>query len=536
MRSLLILLLLLVLATEGEINRDFTSECQDLGGVLVFAQVAPDTPHLVWKYEIPHTNLVTSCIGVSNRIVQLASNGVVCLDEDGREVWKFEEGGCAIILEDKVLIGDGDDLYCLSLEDGSIIWKEETAIASGSPVEAEDQACFASVRPDIVFVSPPSVEILDRLFGFLFGCKECMMSCHNVQTGEQLWTYHEKRDIRSISYNQGRFIVLLKGGGVYSLDVKTREKVWHLSSGKPHGRPSINGNEIAFVDDSFVYCLDNETGGLFWKFPITEGLSPEMTRGLVFVHSSDGFLYCIDEYTGELVWKASTWLDNPQELWTNIPSPPVFADGKVFVGSSDTNIYCFDAETGTLLWKYALGGPIVTSPAVIEGNVYVSCFDGSLYAFGIDPETYFQKAQNYVEKKNFEDAEKYCMKAREWYLRKGDPDGVVACDEFMEVLREKIREYSLIEESVNQAQHYFDEGNEALLRKRFGDALEFYDLSRALYEGIHNEDGAQRCYQRIDYIKARDLAEKTDFSLFFVIIAVILACIVMILLRTKQNS
>ena len=34
----------------------------------------------------------------------------------------------------------------------------------------------------------------------------------------------------------------------------------------------------------------------------------------------------------------------------------------------------------TLLWKYTTGGPVDSSPAVVNGVVYVGCYDGSLYA------------------------------------------------------------------------------------------------------------------------------------------------------------
>lgn len=499
---------------------------------------APDTAFFLWKSEISTMNLVTSPLVGSERIVQPAYNLLVCLDTNGQEMWRFEERfGCVALAENKVVVGRGADLYCLDLEDGSILWEAETAIASGSPTVTEDSICLASITPDRIFIDPLWARISQYLKELLHGCEECEISCHDLQTGEQTWTYHEDKDIRSVSYIQGRFIVLLKKGEIYSLDMETKEKLWHFASEeKAHGHPSIDKHQIAFVDNSFVYCLDSETGYLFWKFPVVEGSSPEIAYGLVFVHSSDGFLYCIDEFTGELAWKASTWLDTPQELWANFQSSPVSADGKVFVGSTDKNIYCFDAETGTLLWKYSLGGAIVVSPAVIGGNLYVPCVDGNLYAFGIDPETDFQKAQGYMGERDFENAEKYCTKAREWYLHKGDLDEVAICDEFMEILKGKIQEYSVIEESDKQAQEYFDQGNEALLWKRFDDALEFYDLSRTSYEGMHDEPGIEKCNQRINYIKGKTQSQNSAIFFFYAIIPVALACIIVILLSMKRNG
>jgi outer membrane protein assembly factor BamB len=41
------------------------------------------------------------------------------------------------------------------------------------------------------------------------------------------------------------------------------------------------------------------------------------------------------------------------------------------VGSDDHNVYALDASTGLKIWNYTLGGPVDSSPAVVNGTVYV---------------------------------------------------------------------------------------------------------------------------------------------------------------------
>jgi outer membrane protein assembly factor BamB len=53
----------------------------------------------------------------------------------------------------------------------------------------------------------------------------------------------------------------------------------------------------------------------------------------------------------------------------------------VYVGSDDTKLYAFDAKTGAQLWSAATGGPVVSSPAIVDGVVYVGSDDTKLYAF-----------------------------------------------------------------------------------------------------------------------------------------------------------
>ncbi|GAG38797.1 unnamed protein product, partial [marine sediment metagenome] len=51
-------------------------------------------------------------------------------------------------------------------------------------------------------------------------------------------------------------------------------------------------------------------------------------------------------------------------------------------GSSDNNLYALEAKSGELLWKYLTGADINSSPAVVEGTVYVGSYDNSLCAVG----------------------------------------------------------------------------------------------------------------------------------------------------------
>ena len=67
-------------------------------------------------------------------------------------------------------------------------------------------------------------------------------------------------------------------------------------------------------------------------------------------------------------------------LWTyttndQIVSSPAVVDGKVYVGSKDNNVYCFNAATGVLLWQYNTTHLVCSSPAVSDNRVYVGTND-----------------------------------------------------------------------------------------------------------------------------------------------------------------
>jgi outer membrane protein assembly factor BamB len=68
-------------------------------------------------------------------------------------------------------------------------------------------------------------------------------------------------------------------------------------------------------------------------------------------------------------------------------SSPAAVNGMVFVGSYDHRLYAFDERDGSLLWTPtwadSLPRGLNSSPAVANGHIYIGCRDGRVYAFGI---------------------------------------------------------------------------------------------------------------------------------------------------------
>jgi hypothetical protein len=46
-------------------------------------------------------------------------------------------------------------------------------------------------------------------------------------------------------------------------------------------------------------------------------------------------------------------------------------------------VYALDTATGAVLWSFTTGSLVLSSPAVVNGVVYVSSFDGNVYALGL---------------------------------------------------------------------------------------------------------------------------------------------------------
>ena len=82
----------------------------------------------------------------------------------------------------------------------------------------------------------------------------------------------------------------------------------------------------------------------------------------------------------------STTPDTNETPWnyrtgSYVTSSPAVVDGMVFVGSGDNNVYALNATTGTQIWNYTTNGPVNwASPAVAGGLTYVGSNDQNVYA------------------------------------------------------------------------------------------------------------------------------------------------------------
>ena len=67
-------------------------------------------------------------------------------------------------------------------------------------------------------------------------------------------------------------------------------------------------------------------------------------------------------------------------------SSPAVIQGIVYIGSGDGNFYAIKGTDGTILWNYTInstpGNFVYSSPAYDHGALYIGSCDNNLYAFG----------------------------------------------------------------------------------------------------------------------------------------------------------
>ena len=129
--------------------------------------------------------------------------------------------------------------------------------------------------------------------------------------------------------------------------------------------------------DGTFYCIDAATGRKLWSYQ-TDGeidSSANFHAGRVLFGSQDTFLYCLDAVSGKLVWK----YQNPDQ----IRCFPSVADDRGFVAGCDGRLHVIDLKNGASVGEVKIDSPTGSSPAVMDGTVFVGTEGHSFFA--IDP-------------------------------------------------------------------------------------------------------------------------------------------------------
>lgn len=246
------------------------------------------------------------------------------------------------------------------------------------------------------------------------------------------WTYPSGEERSSLQYyaapsvSEGRVVFGDYGQATSLINPRQIVSVYGLSD--PPGAPSdwtnstlaqdkiiapplqVGDSVFVATGDSQLFALDATNGQALWDLPF-EAENPiwgpmAYADGHVYVASMDGNIYAVnaDSGTQDGVWQTGSsfpggltlvddtiyagGLDNSlhafdrnspgtAEIWiftaeTGIWGAPIVVDGQVFFGDMNGNVYAVNADTGTSIWNVAGVGPIVTSPAISDGVIYVA--------------------------------------------------------------------------------------------------------------------------------------------------------------------
>ncbi len=112
----------------------------------------------------------------------------------------------------------------------------------------------------------------------------------------------------------------------------------------------------------------------------TRGLAMGSHRLRIRMTAPDGEVYQRDESFGVEQLNGQPKQDWAFEAGDAVQSSPAFVDGTLYISSLDGKLTALDAATGKRRWTASAHGPILSTPVVVAGTVYAGSVDHHLYA------------------------------------------------------------------------------------------------------------------------------------------------------------
>jgi outer membrane protein assembly factor BamB len=157
-----------------------------------------------------------------------------------------------------------------------------------------------------------------------------------------------------------------------------------ISSGQPLATPAVAEGKV-FIGGGLTsrdfFALDAETGDTRWHYPTADNgpTSPTVYSGYLTFSTESCELEVLTT-NGERVWK--------KLLGSPLISQPAVADGQVIASFpvSETNgpqqyLASFALKTGNEQWRQKIAGEVIAAPVIENRHVLVATVDGGLHCF-----------------------------------------------------------------------------------------------------------------------------------------------------------
>jgi outer membrane protein assembly factor BamB len=343
---------------------------QQLGLVNAISVADPTNPVLAWTYEATAVSEIQG-YGDGKLFIGTTANTLYALNaSSGEFLWEGRKSG---VVQQHGLYYEGNFYHAASSQ-AVTCWDGDTG-----EVNFEFDASVLGERAYFAYRGAAG-------YGRYFDCAipndpHGWVISVDAETGDLLW---KQPAYYNIAYNT----VAVGGGKVYC-------SICDQSPGSVTAGLVMPGYAFA--------CFDAYTGTRLWAIPGLNVATPSIGYGNLYFYTG-GTLYCIGDsdtadwefgYLGNLEQeRVAVGGTGPEDLSTptwvyatdgKIASSPAIVDGKVYIGSDDHNLYCLDAYTGEKIWSFETDYWVGASPAVVGGRVYTGADDGNFYC--LDAET-----------------------------------------------------------------------------------------------------------------------------------------------------
>ena len=280
----------------------------------------------------------------------------------GHLIWQQNTGGSVfsspVLANGIVYVGStGGNLLALDAQTGAIHWQHPIGqfLNDATPV----------VVGRVVFV----------------GANRSWIYALDATNGQQLWAANLQEVIKAAPTYADGIVLVNSSNSTSALDARTGLLRWRFREygfGWPTtASPTVQGQMVYVAQGkkTVVYALNLGTGRQIWAYNAGDRLisTPLVVGQHVIIGTWKGKLEVVDAANGAQIWHFNINEALPRGMPVDgIAGSLAANENTVFVGTYNGNIVAVNTATGTLRWAHLIEAPVLGTPVVEGGTLYVS--------------------------------------------------------------------------------------------------------------------------------------------------------------------
>ncbi|HCG27727.1 MAG TPA: hypothetical protein DE060_06895 [Lentisphaeria bacterium] len=364
------------------------------------AETIPSSPkELLWShptgntfhhYPVPSVHGDKLFLGLSAGNRDKTSGGVLCLDRmTGKQLWRVQQG-----VNVSSAVTDGKAVYALTNE-GELLTLD---CADGRLLRKQTPE-FGTLKESHAYwrlVQVPMRLVNGKLLIHLFRNGAGYLQYFDPVTGKALWEkpvflgFGERANAFNVADGRIYFI----GTGCYgALDLNSGTDIWRTNERIKSSKaaPVIAGNAVYYYLRASLRKVDPATGKIIWKQGMPGsvnsigGITPA-PDGKLLAFSTNAIIN-LEDATGKRLNRVNLQplpasAGSKYQFLANTAAP-VTVNDKVIIAGDDGGVYRVDPATARPTAILSTGSAFKGDPAVAGDMIYLTAFDGTVYALQI---------------------------------------------------------------------------------------------------------------------------------------------------------
>jgi outer membrane protein assembly factor BamB len=305
-------------------------------------------------------------------------------ESSGKQLWSFKTGSwvdsSATVVNNTVYFGSNDGTFnALNAKTGQKIWQFKVKYPIKSTAAVADGKVY-------------------------FGSDDYSIYCLNAVTGKKIWSKDTSGSVSSSpAISEGILFVGSADGNLYAIDASSGRQRLRLNTLKiVVASPVVSGDNVYFsTSEGTIYAANGKAKNWFGEFILRPPWQILHLYGdLPAPPPPSGYLWSVfspGDYSsasptldgdnlyiglGKKVVSINT--SGKDKQWqtltdSTISYAGILSQNTVYATGSNGHLYLLNAGNGEKIKDIAVGGTISSNPLMVNGKIYISSEDGSLY-------------------------------------------------------------------------------------------------------------------------------------------------------------